>query len=799
MIRIHIQEEQIHRWALTVALGAFLYFAYLLTYSGIFRSDDEQYIVDTTDSFTVRSGPDRLLLNETVYLRGLQTTDVEPAQPVLAMPLYWLAYHIPWIGNVHTIYLFNPIITTLTAALLFHFALDLGYRERTALIAALLFGLTTIVWPYTKTFFREPLTMLSLLAAAFCTHRWREAFSAHQPDRWIWLGCGIGVILLALLSKEAALIVLPFLFFLGFPNWDTLAQRRREAVIIGLITGVLALIFGMAIAYYRDQLEAVTLRYEIPLRIQGLLVGLPSAWYAALGYLVSPGKGIWWYSPVLVLALGGPFVVGRNRWRETWLPLGLTLLFAVSYAAIKGELWHGGAGWGARYMLPLTPFLMLASLPLLREILDNRAWPPRLLLALLAVAGMVIQLGGVYVYLHDYYTHQQSNTGLTPWNDNIIWSIQWSQAIGSLLFMPEATPDLFWLYPQRDLLAIGAILAGMAISGAGMIWLYRSKVLPARHFIIAVPAIILLTAGITLFALARAYDDPRFEGHNTDLHELRAYLEEHADSDDVIFLATPRYTPYFMNYYKEPAIWYSLPLSPGERYNEDEPPEVVSDSVTDLIHPISVGMFARVEGNSGSIWLVVDHGPSLPWATRPAERYLAETRYTVRAVDFTPLIRLTEFLPLTAPTISDVPSQRVEARFGEAMELVGYDLVVHPGESSLGHIQPGDMLGVSLLWRSLEQTPIDYTVAVYLIDIRGQIALQQDRSPVGGFAPTSQWEPGELIRDNFGFVLPETLLPGEYELWVTVYSWPELERLAVTGIDGTSWGDHLILGSILVH
>ena len=133
------------RALLAAFLGAMLFFVYLLTYSGNTKSGDELFIIDTADSFAVRSGPDRLLLNETVFLRGLQTTDVEPAQPLLAVPLYWVAYHIPWIGNVHAIFLFNPLVTALTGIVLFYFALDLGYEERTAVISSLLLGLLQLL------------------------------------------------------------------------------------------------------------------------------------------------------------------------------------------------------------------------------------------------------------------------------------------------------------------------------------------------------------------------------------------------------------------------------------------------------------------------------------------------------------------------------------------------------------------------------------------------------------------------------------------------------------------------------
>src|SRR5690606_18360271 len=210
-----IPSHGLRRLALAAALSTLLFFVYLLTFSGQPLSNDERYIIDTVESLAVRGD---LLLNQTSYLRPVQISDVEPGQPLLSIPLYWLAYHTPWVGNVHTLFLFSPIVTALTGALLFYTALDLGYRERTAIAAVLLFGLTTIVWPYTKTYFREPLTMLNLFAAAFLLNRWRIAFRAGTGRHWAYLAGGVVVTMLALLSKEAAIIALPALILLAYPG-----------------------------------------------------------------------------------------------------------------------------------------------------------------------------------------------------------------------------------------------------------------------------------------------------------------------------------------------------------------------------------------------------------------------------------------------------------------------------------------------------------------------------------------------------------------------------------------------------
>jgi hypothetical protein len=781
---------------LALGLGVFLTLIYLLSFSGIFKTTDEQYIIDTTNAFTTRSGPDRLLLNQTVYLRGLQTTDVEPSQPVLAIPLYWIAYHIPWIGNVHMLYLFNVFVTALTGLIVFYYALSLGYSDRTSVISVLLFGLTTIVWPYSKTFFREPLTMLTLIGSAYFLQRWRVAFIHHQRrSEWLWLVLSVATIVVSILSKEAVLVAIPMLALFGIPDWGTLLRRRRELLIIGIVLVVITVLMVLGVIFFREQLLLLVSRYQLLERLISLIDGMPKAWYATLGYLFSPAKGIFWYSPILILAAGAPFLLPQRNWREAWLPLVLLVSFAIVYAAIRGPLWHGGAGWGGRYTVPMTPFLMVGSLPLLDRTIQGKKIAPKVIVGLLALAGLVIQLGAVYVSFLDYDDYQQSITHLVPWNDTIVWSVQWSQAIGTLLYLPNAQPDIIWLIPKPDLVAIGVITAGLGLTMAAVWQLYRGGV-GFKGLVGVWMTVASMVAGILFFVLARAYDDPRFEGHNTDLHAMRASLIQQAGPDDIILLASPRYVAHFMNYFKATPIWYSLALSPGERYSCEDPVRVGPDApLEETVADVGLGMYGFVYRLNVPVWLVIDNGPLVPCATRPVERLYTERAYPVKATDFTALVRLVEVLPLPLPQ-TDEPEHRLNAQFGDAIRLVGYDLIVDNKYNTIEDLEPGDLIGIGLIWEAEELIKDDYTVAVFLIGPDGGVVQQQDRQPLAGFYPTSTWAPGNRLRDNYGFILPDSLPSGEYQFWIVLYDWRSLERLTVAGPNGSDARDHIVLATI---
>ncbi|MFQ5436001.1 MAG: hypothetical protein ACE5FD_14095, partial [Anaerolineae bacterium] len=95
--------------------------------------------------------------------------------------------------------------------------------------------------------------------------------------------------------------------------------------------------------------------------------------------------------------------------------------------------------------------------------------------------------------------------------------------------------------------------------------------------------------------------------------------------------------------------------------------------------------------------------------------------------------------------------------------------------------RPGETLLLSLTWEGMAEMARPYTVFVHLINSAGQLVAQTDGQPGGNARPTNTWAVGEAIADNYAIQLPTDLPPGDYELRVGMYTWPELTRLPVTG------------------
>jgi hypothetical protein len=105
------------------------------------------------------------------------------------------------------------------------------------------------------------------------------------------------------------------------------------------------------------------------------------------------------------------------------------------------------------------------------------------------------------------------------------------------------------------------------------------------------------------------------------------------------------------------------------------------------------------------------------------------------------------------------PQQSLQADFGEAISLRGYDLT-----------REGESVQMTLYWASLKAMDKDYTVFVHVWDEAGQTVMQADHPPAAGQYPTSLWDPGEIIPDHFSLPLPPGLKPGRYQI---VLGWYE--------------------------
>ncbi|MBI3914628.1 MAG: phospholipid carrier-dependent glycosyltransferase [Chloroflexi bacterium] len=114
------------------------------------------------------------------------------------------------------------------------------------------------------------------------------------------------------------------------------------------------------------------------------------------------------------------------------------------------------------------------------------------------------------------------------------------------------------------------------------------------------------------------------------------------------------------------------------------------------------------------------------------------------------------------------PATRLDANFGGNVELWGIDST-----------RRGDQLTLALYWRALKSIERDYVVFVHVLDESGRIVAQIDQLPQAGNYPTSIWDQGEVVRDEYALALPAA--QAAYRIAIGLYRADTGERLPIIG------------------
>ena len=273
-------------------------------------------------------------------------------QPIAAIPFWYLGHAIeryaaiasPQLIRRATVTLLCPLATAATVALVFWFARRLGHSRPSAFVAALLFAAASPAWPYARYYFSEPLAGLLLLAALY----------------YLWVARGGGGLSAAAAAGALAGFTAltrpalwPLVLFGGILALSCTRGRQRWAA---LAVYALFLAPSVVLQGWYNYARFGSLFEEWPGGPNRLsLLNLPVGLY---GQLFSPGKSVFLYCPVLVLALiGWPAFSRRDRF-TAWAGIGVVGYHLLVYGAWTD--WPGGWCWGPRFLFAALPAAWLA-------------------------------------------------------------------------------------------------------------------------------------------------------------------------------------------------------------------------------------------------------------------------------------------------------------------------------------------------------------------------------------------------------------------------------------------------------
>lgn len=257
-------------------------------------------------------------------------------------------------------------------------------------LAALTLAFGSILWPYARFGFNQPLACLTLLCAA------RDAFLGvrrHEARRLVFAGGWVAASLLTRHEMAVAAVPIACWVFLDGRARPSERLRRVAAFAPGVLAGVAAWMIFNAVRF-GNPLDSGYLRDPIP--------GFGSPVGAGLAALLfSPSASLFLYSPVAVVGLVGLWRLFITRDRSgAILFASLIATFLVLYASMGN--WLGGRSYGSRYLVVVLPYCGLGWAALLA--MRSNSWRRRAFATVMAV-GLAVQIPGV---LLDYAKISQS-------------------------------------------------------------------------------------------------------------------------------------------------------------------------------------------------------------------------------------------------------------------------------------------------------------------------------------------------------------------------------------------------------
>ncbi|MBW7882545.1 MAG: hypothetical protein H3C34_07900 [Caldilineaceae bacterium] len=199
------------------------------------------------------------------------------------------------------------------------------------------------------------------------------------------------------------------------------------------------------------------------------------------------------------------------------------------------------------------------------------------------------------------------------------------------------------------------------------------------------------------------------------------------------------------------------------------------------------------------------HGPPVTFDGRAifpltaGETTGPETYVTIESEDFRTRLLLPEVLP-DARSVKEVrdrrgqtyatyhvrppyslpsrpPQHPLAVTVGDGIRLAGYDV-------QLANLDTGRILYVQIHWLVDAPPTHDWTVFTHLLHGDDQGSVNQvagfDSRPGNGSLPTSRWQAGWRILDEYQITLPAELAPGAYQLEIGLYE-PDGEQLPAGG------------------
>ncbi len=322
---------------------------------------------------------------------------------------------------------FNIFIGALCAVVFFKMAHLLFASRAASVISTGFLVAGSLLWPYSNTFFSEPLAVLFLLVGLYmqlAALYSKDSVRARWPVLMFFGGLMLGF---SAATHISAILYAPFFILINVFRDGESAARPRELNVVMTLSYTAGLSLALfLLGNYNDMRFGDFLETGRTAMTNAQYAGWTAPWRGLYGLLFGSAKGLFIYCPSVALGLAcWPHFF--RRYRRLSVILLSAVVFRYVFIACRAD-WHGGFSLGPRYLVLALPILLLPLAASVKNLLANRKFASlylyAALLSIFAAQQMYFCIGEIFSYLH-YVKFTANSKNISALQNDMIY-MDWS-------------------------------------------------------------------------------------------------------------------------------------------------------------------------------------------------------------------------------------------------------------------------------------------------------------------------------------------------------------------------------------
>ena len=245
---------------------------------------------------------------------------------------------------------YGSIFSAFSISLFFLIVRTFGISLKNSILVSLIFGFSTPIWAYSQT----SLNVVPMMTFILMGYLFFRKFQNIPNYRTLIISTSV-LGFAYLIRPDAIFFIIPlFVIFLFY-----VIKHNKK------FQNFLSFVIPLSFFYFFDKfIDYIRIGTSASSGIMSSAAGISSTFgvsFSSLigisGLLFSPGVGLFIFSPILLTAFFSFPIIYKKDKISCLLFISVFIYFLIHYGS--GIHWHGLVSWGARYLLPTIPFLLI--------------------------------------------------------------------------------------------------------------------------------------------------------------------------------------------------------------------------------------------------------------------------------------------------------------------------------------------------------------------------------------------------------------------------------------------------------